>query len=181
MLLKDLIKLNYQGDVVYLDIEKSHHPYDRRLHSSLPKLNKEKLNAILNQHNRISRNGSQVICCSIESAKICYESADLCHMFYKSLIQNKLRLLYSSDEIRKKGKHLDERQKMLQRIDACPDIKLYSYKVSGVKSFEYFYAFLSDKPGNDDFISNYIAELKKKHPRKYKNLKYKKIFEGEIK
>ena len=181
MLLKDFIKLNYQGDVVYLDIEKSHHPYDRRLHSSLPKLNNEKLSEILNQHTRVSRDGSLSCCYIFESRKIVYDIMDLSHMFYKSLIQNKLRLLYSSDEIRKKGKFSEERQKILQKIDDCPDIKLYSYKVAGVESFKYFYAFLSDKPGNDEFVLNYVAELKKKHPRKYKNLKYKKIFEGEIK
>lgn len=181
MLLKDFIKLNYQGDVVYLDTEKRRCPYNRRLNSSLPKLNSGTLNAICNSHIRISRGGSLFSLCDTELKTIIYEAMDLSYMFYKSLIQNKLRLLYSSDEIRKKGKHPDERQKILQRIDACPDIKLYSYKVSGIEPFEYFYAFLSDKPGNDEFISNYIAELKKKHPRKYKNLKYKKIFEGEIK
>lgn len=74
----------------------------------------------------------------------------------------------------------EEYEGMLKKADEASSIGFCKIKVTGSPDFDYVFCFIKDEGDFPKTIAEYFKKLQEKHPRKYKNLKYRIQFTGKF-
>ena len=172
-----LIKLNFQGDCFYQRKNSSNDSHLDRYVNNLSKKDEKYLGEALKILFGFRSDRSFQSFCSVNSVGFDIAWA-LTRAFVCCLVSSKMQLIFTSTEINKMSK--EEYESLLKKADDIFSIRFCKIKVSGSPDFDCLLAFVKDEGDFPKAITEYFKKLQEKHPRKYKNLKYRIQFTGKI-
>lgn len=173
-----LIKVNFQGDCFYRRKEiKDPFLHCVALAQNLNKKDEADFGNVLKVEASFPNAYAYNIECNVSDKELVLVEI-LIHYFGYCMQASNMRLPFTRTKIKKMTK--EEYNSFVAKAESDLSIRFCKIKVANAPDFDYVFAFVKDEGDFPKAITEYFKKLQEKHPRKYKNLKYRIQFTGKI-